>query len=231
MRALIGSTDRGLFDNPTGAAVFPGFEPEDFPTVLDFGCGCGRIARQLIQQQPRPRRYVGLDLHLGMIEWCNRNLAPRAAGFEFLHHDVLYANFNPGKDKPLHAPLPFEDGEFSLVVAISVFTHLTQPQTEPYLAELSRVLAPGGTLMSSWFLFDKRDFPMMQTEQNTLFINEYDVRNAVIYDWAWLRGAAGECGPGSVRRRAARGAWAPMAPPDDPARPGRDRNRVAARRR
>jgi SAM-dependent methyltransferase len=194
MRALIGSTDPDLFDNPSGGPVFAGLEPASFPSVLDFGCGCGRIARQLIQQQPRPERYVGLDLHAGMIRWCNENLATYAPGFEFQHHDVLYGGFNPGPNKPLFAPLPLTDDAFSLVVAISVFTHLTQVQAEAYLGELSRVLAPGGTLLTSWFLFDKRDFPMMQPEQNTLFINEHDVRNAVIYDRAWLQGAVAKVG-------------------------------------
>lgn len=194
MRALVGSTDPSLFDNPTGAPVFPGLAPEDYPTVLDFGCGCGRLARQLIQQKPSPERYVGLDLHAGMINWCSQNLTPRAPGFTFHHHDVLYNNFNPGQGKPLYAPLPVGDDEFSLVVAISVFTHLTQVQTTHYLSELSRVLAPGGRLLSSWFLFDKRDFPMMQEDQNSLFINETDVRNAVIYDRQWLRQAAAAAG-------------------------------------
>ncbi len=72
------------------------------------------------------------------------------------------------------------------MIALSVFTHLTQVQAEAYLAELSRVLEPGGILLTSWFLFDKRDFPMMQEDQNTLFINEFDVRNAVIYDRSWI---------------------------------------------
>ena len=35
---------------------------------------------------------------------------------------------------------------------------------------------------------------MMQENQNTLFINEHDVRNAVIYDWTWLRSAVAERG-------------------------------------
>jgi SAM-dependent methyltransferase len=192
MRALIGTTDPTLFDNPSGRPVFADIDPARFPSVLDFGCGCGRIARKLIQQQPQPERYVGLDLHRGMIDWCNENLAPFAPSFEFHHHDVFYEAFNPGKNKPLSAPLPFPDDEFSLVVANSVFTHLTQPQAESYLAEMSRVLAPGGALLTTWFLFDKRDFPMMQPEQNTLFVNELDVRNAVIYDRAWLRAAAAD---------------------------------------
>lgn len=194
MRVLVGPLDSRLFDNPEGNLVFPGLDPAQFRSVLDFGCGCGRVARQLIQQHPRPERYVGLDLHAGMIKWCNRNLGPHAPGFEFHHHDVFYDAFNPGHGKPLHAPLPFDDDEFSLAIAVSVFTHLTQVQAEAYLAELSRVLEPGGVLLTSWFLFDKRDFPMMQDEQNTLFINEHDIRNAVIYDRAWLCSAAASAG-------------------------------------
>jgi SAM-dependent methyltransferase len=194
MRVLVGPTDPSLFDNPAGKLVFPGLQPAQFRSVLDFGCGCGRIARQLIQQRPPPERYAGIDLHAGMIRWCNENLAPHAPGFEFRHHDVFYDAFNPGGGKPLHARLPFAEQAFSLVIALSVFTHLTQVQTKAYLAELSRVLEPGGILLTTWFLFDKRDFPMMQDDQNTLFINEYDVRNAVIYDEAWVRQAAADVG-------------------------------------
>ena len=194
MRMLVGPLDPALFDNPDGKLVFPGLEPTQFRSVLDFGCGCGRVARQLIQQRPRPERYVGLDLHSGMIKWCNRNLAPHAPGFEFRHHDVFYEAFNPGRNKPLHAPFQLASDQFSLVIALSVFTHLTQVQAEAYLAELSRVLEPGGILLTSWFLFDKRDFPMMQEDQNTLFINEFDVRNAVIYDRSWTRAAAARAG-------------------------------------
>ncbi len=65
MRMLVGPLDPALFDNPDGKLVFPGLEPTQFRSVLDFGCGCGRVARQLIQQRPRPERYVGLDLHAG----------------------------------------------------------------------------------------------------------------------------------------------------------------------
>jgi SAM-dependent methyltransferase len=194
MRQLVGPTDPADFDNPSGAPVFPNLPPESFRRVLDFGCGCGRVARQMMQQFPRPEHYEGIDLHAGMIQWCSQNLTPRAPGFNFRHHDVLYAGFNPGEGKPLHDRLPYADDEFSLVVAISVFTHLTQDQAEAYLAELARVLEPDGVLLTTWFLFDKREFPMMQDHQNTLFINEYDVRNAVIYSLDWVRPAAADAG-------------------------------------
>jgi SAM-dependent methyltransferase len=129
-----------------------------------------------------------------MIQWCTENLTPVAPRFQFHHHDVHYEGFNPGADKPIFDRLPFGDGEFSLIVSISVFTHLTQDQAESYLAELARLLAPEGVLLCTWFLFDKRFFPMMQESQNTLFINEHDVRNAVIFDRAWLIAAAARAG-------------------------------------
>lgn len=194
MRRLVGRVQDRDFDNPSGALVIPGITPERYRAVLDFGCGCGRLARQLIQQRPRPERYAGIDLHPGMVRWCQDNLAPHAPGFTFHHHDVHYEAFNPGPDKPLWRDFPFGDDEFTLVLAQSVFTHLTQDQAEHYLAETARVLTHDGLLESTWFLFDKRDFPMMQSEQNTLFINPFDVRNAVIYDREWLVGAAADAG-------------------------------------
>lgn len=194
MRELVGPTDPALFDNPSGAPVFPGLPAAAFRSVLDFGCGCGRIARQMMQQVPPPERYEGLDLHAGMIRWCSENLTPLAPQFRFHHHDVLYAGFNPGEGKPLHDRFPFEDSQFSFIVSVSVFTHLTQDQAEAYLSELARVLEPDGVLLATWFLFDKRDFPMMQDHQNTLFINEFDVRNAVIYSRDWVRSAVAAAG-------------------------------------
>jgi SAM-dependent methyltransferase len=196
MRQLVGPTDPALFDNPSGRLVYDGLPAEQFRSVLDFGCGCGRIGRQFIQQQPRPERYEGLDLHSGMIRWATENLAPRAPGFRFTHHDVFYPGFNPGDGKPLHDAFPFRDSEFSFIVSISVFTHLTEDQADAYLAEMARVLEPGGVLLCTWFLFERQDFPMMQENQHTLFINEHDVRNAVIYDRDWVRAAAARHGLG-----------------------------------
>lgn len=186
MRQAVGPTDPAAFDNPAGALVFPDLPAEAYRSVLDFGCGCGRLARQMIQQQPRPGAYLGIDLHPVMIEWCRNNLTPLAPEFEFRHHDVRYPSWNPGEGKPETAPFPAEDGSRSLVIAYSVFTHLIQAHAERYLGEVSRVLAEDGHLESTWFLFDKRYFPMMQDFQNALYINEVNPANAVIFDRAWL---------------------------------------------
>ena len=194
LRELVGLTDPAEFDNPSGAPRFDGFPLDAWDMYLDFGCGCGRSARRLIQQDPRPKRYVGVDLHKGMVQWCQRNLAPRAPGFEFLHHDVHSPSLNPNPLRPWVQDLPVEDGTCTTMEATSVFTHLVEGQAEFYLDEVARVLSPTGRLVATWFLFDKSVFPYMQDNQNALYINDRDVTNAVAYDRAWLQRGLSERG-------------------------------------
>ena len=189
LRQLVGPTQDEDYDNPTGRRVFPEAPPRADDFVFDWGCGCGRIARQLLQQNPPPRRYVGVDLHRGMIEWCRRNLSPCSPGFEFHHRDVRNLGLNPGGTAEV-LPFPAPDGAVTLFLAWSVFTHVNEAAAVYYLRELGRVLHPEGLAVTTWFLFDKVDFPMMQEFQNALFINDVDPTNAVIFDKGWLRRTA-----------------------------------------
>jgi ubiquinone/menaquinone biosynthesis C-methylase UbiE len=79
------------------------------------------------------RRAVGFDLSPGMIAQA-RELA-NASGLgnvEFREGDVS-------------GPLPFEDEAFTAVVCTTAFHHFPRPQAT--LAELHRVLAPGGRVV------------------------------------------------------------------------------------
>lgn len=194
MRELVGDSAASAFDNPDGAPVFPEVPPDSYGGVFDFGCGCGRVARKLLLQHVRPQRYVGIDLHRGMVEWCRQYLAPAAPGFEFLHHDVFNLSFNPDGVQPPRLPFPVADERFTLVNAHSVFTHILEEDAAFYLSECARVLDPAGVFRSTWFLFDKRSLPMMQEFQNALYINTIDPTNAVIFDRTWLRERVHEAG-------------------------------------
>jgi SAM-dependent methyltransferase len=185
MRALIGGLSLEHFDNPSGGLVYPYLPQRVYDSVFDFGSGCGRLARRLIQQRPQPRRYLGIDVHRGMVRWCRANLTPVAPHFRFLHHDVFNRGLNPSAKTDV-LPFPVEGESFSFVEAWSVFTHLTQNQAEHYLGEVSRILTPDGVFQSTWFLFDKSDFPVLQDFQNALYINLVDPSNAVIFDRDWL---------------------------------------------
>jgi SAM-dependent methyltransferase len=198
MRALIGTTDTQAFDNPEGKLVFNyldfGQDPAVYERVFDFGCGCGRMARQFLLQRPQPKHYVGIDLHAGMIRWCKANLEPAASGFEFHHHDVFNVSFNRKAANQWTAAFPVGNAEFSLVIAHSVFTHLTEQQAIYYLRECARILDAEGYLYSSWFLFDKQDYPMLYEFNNALYVSYDDPSSAVIFDKHWLRERAHEAG-------------------------------------
>ena len=156
LRRMVGPTDPEAFDNPSGQPIYSqfGLPLSAYESVFDFGCGCGRIARQLLQQNPRPRRYIGIDIHSGMIEWCQRNLTPIDPHFQFFHHDVYSPGYSPRNSLQLAQPFPSGDGEVTLFFASSVFTHLLKRQTEYYLHELVRVLNPQGVAFTTWFFFD-----------------------------------------------------------------------------
>ena len=209
MRTIVGPTDPESFDNPSGQPIYQGFglPLEAYESVFDFGCGCGRQARQMLLQTPRPRRYVGIDIHRGMVEWCRANLSPIDPNFQFHHHDVYSPTYGAYNTIRLAEPFPVEDHTFSLVLAHSVFTHLYQAQADYYLHEVARILGPGGLAFTSWFFFDRKGFPFLPEGHACLFIDENDPAAAVIYDRDWFIDAV---------RRAGLGVWRT----DPPAVPG-----------
>ena len=195
MRKLVGPIELADFDNQSGNLIFDEFliPPEAYESIFDFGCGCGRNARKLMQQKIRPKKYVGIDLHRGMSKWCQNNLTPYNGNFSFYHYDIYNIGFNP-KSKQNFAKFPVSDANFSLVIAVSVFTHIVEDLVVSFLTECLRVMTPESYFIATWFLFDKKYFPMMQEFQNSLYINLNDPTNAVIYDYQWLFRVSQEIG-------------------------------------
>ena len=57
-----------------------GRSPEADRRWLDFGCGCGRVARHLIGSESGPRAgidYSGVDVDRSQIDWAARHLGGR----------------------------------------------------------------------------------------------------------------------------------------------------------
>jgi SAM-dependent methyltransferase len=186
-RQAVGPTDPAAYANATGAKLYPDLDDPLYESVFDFGCGCGRIARQLIQQHPQPQRYVGVDLHPEMVAWCQANLTPAAPNFTFVHHDVFHESYNPGSHNLRSGPLPASDNSATLVIAHSVFTHILQDDVEHYLREFARITRGDGVARASFFLFDKSEFPMMESWRNALYTDPFILADAVILDRDWLR--------------------------------------------
>jgi SAM-dependent methyltransferase len=62
-----------------------------------------------------------------------------AIGWLRSHSEGIDARVNPPE-----GPAPFADGSFDLVCSISIFTHLNERSQRVWLAEVARLLRPGG---------------------------------------------------------------------------------------
>ena len=123
--------------------------------LLDLGSGCGRIAIPLTKILGPSGLYVGLEPNKAMVRWCKRRIARVYENFEFLHCDLYSELYNPrGTIRPETLSFPFASGFFDIVVATSVFTHLTPDATCNYFRECARVLTRRGRLFATFFLLD-----------------------------------------------------------------------------
>jgi SAM-dependent methyltransferase len=107
------------------------FRDGEINRLLDFGCGWGRYTRLFIREVPEEGLY-GVDPQPVAIQVCRRH--------------VPYGCFVNSSTRP---PLPFRDQFFDLVVAYSVFSHLSEINAANWIYELTRVLKPGGLLVAT----------------------------------------------------------------------------------
>jgi ubiquinone/menaquinone biosynthesis C-methylase UbiE len=101
--------------------------------VLDFGCGCGRLLRQFLDEA-RLAEFHGSDTDAEMISWVRKHLCPPIA-------DVRVNGERP--------PLDYPDDHFDLVTAFSVFTHIADGWSD-WMLEIHRVLKPSGLLIATF---------------------------------------------------------------------------------
>jgi len=110
-----------------GALERAGSGIDDVDSVLDFGCGCGRVIRNWAHVDAS---VAGSDLSGAAIDWCREHLP--------------FARFETNGLVP---PLAFPDDSFGLAYALSVFTHLPEAMQHDWMDELRRVVRPGGFLL------------------------------------------------------------------------------------
>lgn len=92
--------------------------------ILDFGCGCGRLARHIPDHSGA--RLIGVDYNQKLVDWCATNLEGEYIGNE------------------LSPPANLPDAHIDILYALSVFTHLREDTQKAWLAEFARMLLPGG---------------------------------------------------------------------------------------
>ncbi|MFD6222101.1 class I SAM-dependent methyltransferase [Nocardia asteroides] len=126
--------------------------------ILDAGCGSGALFAEL---RDRGAMVTGIDASAGMLEIARRRLGTNA--------DLRIAD--------LANPLPFPDGAFDDVVASLVLHYLRD--WGPTLAELRRVLEPGGRLIVSV----EHPFAIWLTERSAGEKTDYFQTRERIEEW------------------------------------------------
>ncbi len=103
------------------------------PRVLDLGCGTGELSRLAARHYPRSR-VVGADFTRAMLEVARRSTRgrPEAGRIEFVEAHAGH--------------LPFPSGRFDAV--LSAFVARNLPDLAGAFAEMRRVLAPGGSVLT-----------------------------------------------------------------------------------
>lgn len=97
-------------------------------TILDWGCGPGRVLRHLPEVFGPEGQYLGADPNPASIKWCNTHL------------DFIDASLINGQQ----AHLPYPSDSIDLLYGISIFTHLSAQGHTNWMKELMRILRPGG---------------------------------------------------------------------------------------
>lgn len=122
-------------EQPVDRALISAFGEEVAGTgnrrVLDAGCGTGRMLAVLQQMGLHP---VGVDLSPGMVEQARRR-QPEA--------ELRVADLGS---------LPYGEGAFGGVLAWYCLIHHEALELQDALAELARVTAPGGILLTAFHL-------------------------------------------------------------------------------
>jgi len=134
-----------------------------FDHGLDVCCGTG-AAMALLRPHCR-ERVVGIDFSQGMLEVARQRTAeaPGAAHLEFVRGDVL--------------AMPF-DAAFDIAVSFGAFGHIRQKDEPRFVAEVARVLKPGGR-----FVFITTYLPPMTSPHywfSRLFNGVMRVRNFLV---------------------------------------------------
>jgi cyclopropane fatty-acyl-phospholipid synthase-like methyltransferase len=100
----------------------------DCRSILDFGCGDGRLLAHLVRLAPAAS-ICGVDVLPAAVARCRRRF-PRC-------------RFEVG---PVTPPLRLDGDGFDLILSYSVFTHLSEANHKAWLEELAGLLRPGGVM-------------------------------------------------------------------------------------
>jgi SAM-dependent methyltransferase len=127
-------------------------------SVLDVGCGCGRIATALTQHLGGESQYLGVDIVPGLVEFGRRFISPRFPQFKFLLLDEGNQTYDAYRSKGTSDLARLSDakpeGSVDLAICVSLFTHLDYDPARRMLGAIRGMLAAEGQAFITFFVAD-----------------------------------------------------------------------------
>lgn len=143
MKDAVGGSFEAIGDVECDAVRWAGLR--EGASILDFGCGSGRLACAL-QKSFRRIEYTGIDVVQQLLDYAAGRCPP---SYRF----VLSQSFD----------LPVASASIDMVACFSVFTHLQPTECFLYLSEMQRVLKRDGTIVMSFLEFaEPGHWPMFE---------------------------------------------------------------------
>ena len=134
MSRAVGGDFQALGEIEKQLLIGYGLKPEH--TLLDVGCGSGRLAKQLINYLTSGR-VLGTDVVTELLDYARIGCP---SNWQFALVDEIR--------------VPFGDNEADFAAFFSVFTHLLHEESFCYLVEARRVVKAGGVIVFSFLEFE-----------------------------------------------------------------------------
>jgi ubiquinone/menaquinone biosynthesis C-methylase UbiE len=125
--------DRRMEDRFLGRPLAAALRYQPAPLVLDVATGTARLPLTLLDQPTFQGRIVGVDASRRMLVVAAQKIGDQAHRIDLVWKDA--------------ACLPFPDGSFDAVTCLEMLEFTPNPERQ--LAEMIRVLRPGGLLLTS----------------------------------------------------------------------------------
>ncbi len=155
-----------------------GLQPQH--RVLDIGSGIGRGAVPLTTYLDEQGSYEGFDVVELGVRWCQARISRRFPRFQFQYIPLANDLYREDGADAANFRFPYEDGQFDVAFANSVFTHMLPEEVGNYLREIHRVLKPGGKCLATFFTLNEASKGMMQDLKGFYF--PYDHGHYRLFD-------------------------------------------------
>jgi ubiquinone/menaquinone biosynthesis C-methylase UbiE len=146
--------------------------------MLEIGCGRG-VALPVLDRLCRPRRLVGLDIEEALLIEAGAHLEEEGTEAELYCGDAR--------------EMPFADESFDVIVDFGTLYHIARSQIA--LAEITRVLAPGGIFVYETKASQLLSHPVRSRGRRLPAIGRFGLRPR---RWAMLWASHGKASPAAA---------------------------------